>query len=115
MEKRSERMMPHENVGNEREREVRESAARKILRLDSQRFDRIVNSRPDAMEQRRSDLLRIARALAILVPRSDGPASWIRARNSANIFQGKSAIELLESDPSALKRIRCYLEAEIHR
>ena len=78
-------------------------------------FERIVFSWPDADGQRREDLIRIAKALMILLPRSDGPSAWFHAANSSEICRGKSAIEVVQTDRDGLRLIRGYLEAEIHR
>jgi hypothetical protein len=59
------------------------------------------------------DLIRIARALAILIPHPQGPSGWMRSPNSHTLFAGASALDLLLGDPSQLANLRQYLESQL--
>jgi hypothetical protein len=89
--------------------------AQGLLGLTSPDWDQIVGDDPAATECRTNDLVRIARALAILIPRADGPAGWLRAPNQAPLFGGLTALDLIHSEPQALEQVRTYLEAELQR
>lgn len=86
--------------------------AKDLLRLTPSEFEAIIGNDPLDAPDRRLDLIRVARALAILLPRADGPAAWIRSANSSPLFGGRSAIDLLADGGEGLQRVRQYLEAQ---
>lgn len=94
---------------------TRKQVACRLLGLSEEDFWEIVRLDPAAEVQRTCDLIRIARALAILLPSKNGPADWLRAPNSASLFVGASAIDVIRCRVEALHLTRQYLEAEVYR
>jgi hypothetical protein len=73
---------------------------------------RVGTATQDLLE-RLSYLLGIYKALAILIPRSDLADSWIKRPNTAPLFNGRSALELMLSGRVAdLFLVRQYLDAQ---
>ena len=93
---------------------IQQRVACKLLNLSEAEFREIVRMDPGAESQRTNDVIRIARALAILMPVQNGPADWMRAPNSAPIYRGRSALALIRSEVHFLAISRQYLEAQLH-
>jgi hypothetical protein len=73
---------------------------------------RVGTATQDLLE-RLSYLLGIYKALAILIPRPEVADSWIKRPNTAPLFNGKSALELMLSGRVAdLFLVRQYLDAQ---
>jgi hypothetical protein len=69
--------------------------------------------RPDTLE-RLSYVFGIYKALQILFPRSSASNQWIHKPNSAKLFGGKAALDLLRGGlDSDLAAIRKYLDANL--
>ena len=94
---------------------IQQRVACKLLDLSEEEFRQIARMDPAAETQRSYDVIRIARALAILLPHPRRPAEWMRAENSGPIFKNQSALELIETEVGALEAVRRYLEAELYR
>ncbi|OUS31260.1 hypothetical protein A9Q99_04490 [Gammaproteobacteria bacterium 45_16_T64] len=63
--------------------------------------------------ERISYIMGIYKALNILLPNARRAAEWIRKSNSAVLFDGKSALDLmLQGDTDDFANIRRYLDAE---
>lgn len=100
---------------NQRQDSIRAQTARALLNLTNREWSAIVDADPHAIEERERDLIRIARALVILLPRPNRQAEWLRVPNRGATFDGMSALKLIQGDVDALKFVRLYLEAELER
>jgi hypothetical protein len=65
---------------------------------------------PDTLE-RLSHVFSIYKSLAILLP-GPGAAEWIHRPNTAPLFDGRPALDLMLSGVSGLYLVRAYLDAE---
>jgi hypothetical protein len=69
---------------------------------------------PDELVERVSLLLAINKALATLLPSDSHAFSWVKKPNSAPIFGGLTALDIMIRDGvSGIRLVRDYLEAEI--
>ena len=58
-------------------------------------------------------VLGIYRALHALFPHADQAAAWVRRPNSAPLFGGRPAIDLMLSSRRGLASVRMYLDAQV--
>lgn len=102
------------NEGEPSARAVSIDTACALLEISREQFDGIVNMAPAFASQRELDLIKIARALVILLPLPGRQGRWLRAPNSAPLYRGATALSVIESDVDALQLTRQYLEANIY-
>jgi len=68
----------------------------------------------DEILTRIAELLRIFAAINSLLPLRDRAAAWMRKPNKAPLFDHRSALDLMMSDPASnLPQVRRYLEAQL--
>lgn len=67
----------------------------------------------EALQLRLSHVLRIYAALAVLLPVAEQAHAWVRRVNSAPLFAGASALQLMQrGGVEGLRRVADYLDAQ---
>lgn len=67
---------------------------------------------PEELFRRIGYLMNIHQALKVILPDAHAANTWIRRRNSAHMFSGKPAIELMTSDNDGIRKVRDYLMSQ---